>query len=145
VKHGRYSAVKQEELRAAIAEFEADPDPLNIFPELAAARALFQDFIERYDDWRDALLAWHESFNVDVKGEPRPTKPRVVLDISDAYRIVSEITKIVKRIEDIRAQNAVSRPELIRITQEMARVVDRFVVDEIAREKIKDGWLAIRM
>jgi hypothetical protein len=49
-------------VRELIEKHEADADPLNVLPELAAARALFEDFVERYDTWRDALLAWHRSY-----------------------------------------------------------------------------------
>lgn len=139
IKTGRYSTIKREQLRNLIEQHEADPDPLNILPELAVTRALFQDFIERYDKWRDALLAWHESFGRE--GE----KPMQMLDISDAYRIVSEATKIVERIEKIRAANAISRPDLFRVIGEMGRVVERFVTDPVMLEKIKDGWLSIRV
>lgn len=141
VKHGRYSTVKREDIRALIAQHEADPDPLNILPELAAARALFQDFIERYDAWREAILAWHASWGK----EDGPQKPREVLDLSDAYRVVSEVTKIVERIEGIRAKNAVSRPELQRIISEMWRVLELNVADDTLRQRIRDGWLGIRL
>lgn len=141
IRHGRYSQIKREELREAIERYEADPDPLNILAEIAAARALFEDFINRYQEFADALVAWHESWREDEG----PSKPRQILDISDAYRILSEITKMVERVEKIRAANAVSRPDLIRIMTEMGRVVERHVTDEATREKIKDGWLEIRL
>jgi hypothetical protein len=189
VRHGRYSTLKREALRDLIEKHQADPDPLNIFPELAAARALFQDFIERYDEWRDGLLAWHETYRasgrpipgdlrtafdsaldeyealLNERGEsterqekdlkkarefvsliasPTEGKPIQILDIADAYRILSEVTKIAERIERVRAANAISRPDLMRLMQEMGRVVARYVADEETREKIQDGWLSIR-
>jgi hypothetical protein len=138
--HGRYSKLKREALRDLITDYETDPDPLNILPELAACRALFQDYIERYDEWREALLAWHASY------ETKPVvKPQQVLDISDAYRLLSEATKIVTRVEQIKAQNAVSRQDLARILSEMTRVVDLEVQDERTKERIRDGWLSIRL
>lgn len=71
-------------------------------------------------------------------------KPRQMMDLADAYRMLDAVGKMVKRIEDIRAQNAISRPELLRIMQEMGRVVARYVGDEETREKIQDAWLQIR-
>lgn len=62
IKHGRYSVIKREELRELIEEFEADPDPLNIFPELATLRALVADYINRYEAYTEALIAWHISW-----------------------------------------------------------------------------------
>lgn len=72
-------------------------------------------------------------------------KPRQVLDIADAHRILSEVTKIVVRIESIRSQDAISRKELLRVMGEMGRVVDRHVPDDAVREKIKDGWIGINI
>lgn len=141
MKHGRYSSVSRERIRELITTFEADADPLNILPELAAARALFTDYVERYDEWRDALVAWHESY----ESEERVSKPRQVLDIADAYRIVSEVTKIAKRVEDIRAQNAISRADFYRVMTEMGRVVDLVVEDEDVRQRIHDSWMEIRL
>lgn len=160
IKSGIYSTIAHERLRALIAQHEANPDPLNILHELAAARALFQDYVERYNEWRDALIAWHETQKPDYKATtddgvqraaaPRPTQ---ILDIGDAYRIVSEVTKIAKRIEDIRAQNAISRKDFVRVMQEMARVVEAVVerrVSDVAtrdqlKAEIKDRWLEIRL
>lgn len=141
IKHGRYSTIQRPALRALIAQHDADPDPLNVLPELAAARALFQDFIERYDGWREALLAWHASW---TRGDEAP-KPREVLDIGDAYRILSEVTKIAERIEKVRAANAISRPDLFRLMGEMGRVVETHVKDPEALERIRRDWLAIRV
>lgn len=142
VKHGRYSTVKRDAIRELIERHEDDPDPLNILPELAAARALFQDYVERYDEWRDALVAWHESFTEDGEGTG---KPRQVLDVADAYRIVSEVTKIAERIERIRSADAISRADLYRVMGEMGRVVETVVGDAAALQEIKRGWLAIRV
>jgi len=163
-------------LRELYEKHIADKDPLNIEPELAQCRAIFQDFIERYDEWRAALLDWHESYRSggaaysDAVRNLRDTiatkdvakiqaalkeleeaaravsgKPTQILDQADAYRILSEITKIVERIERIKAQNAISRPDLLRLMSEMGRVVERHVTDEETRNKIRDGWLEIHI
>jgi hypothetical protein len=137
VRHGRYSTIKREELRTLIEQHEADPDPLNIFPELATARALFQDFVERYDAWRDAIVAWHESYKAD--SGTAEGKPRQMLDIADAYRIISEVTKIAERIERIRAQNAISRGDLNRVLSEMWRVLEMHVANPTTRQEVRDG------
>lgn len=191
IKHGRYSTVRHARLAELTTEFEQDPDPLNIFPELAAARAIFVDFIERYESHSAALLAWHQSW--ETRSSPLPEekiaafervvdewedqvrllgddatarqradvdtarrfcdalrgrgefagKPRQILDIADAYRIVSEITKIVERIERVRSQNAISRPDFYRLMREMGAVVSKHVADPDALQRIREGWLSI--
>jgi hypothetical protein len=116
VKHGRYSTIQRDDLRAAIAEFEADPDPMNLMPELVAMRGLFRIFIE--------------------KGEP---------DLAEAGRLLAEATKIVERQERIQNADAISRPNLIRLMREMGRAVEAYVPDLAVRQKIVDAWLAIRL
>lgn len=141
VKHGRYSKVRREPIRKLIAEFEEDPDPLDLLPDLAAMRALFTDFVERYDEWREAILAWHASFGT----ENGNAKPRQILDLADATRILDRVGKMVERIEKVRSANAISQPEFYRMMGEMGRVVAEYVEDEELRGKIREGWLAIRV
>lgn len=62
VRHGRYSTITRTEIRALVEAHAGDPDPLDVFPELALVRALTQDYVQRYDAWREALLAWHASY-----------------------------------------------------------------------------------
>jgi hypothetical protein len=190
---GRYSkAMKPTHLVTLTEAFEADPDPLNILPELAVARALFTDFINRYDDFSEALVAWWASWEashapmtpervqmfvavvegwehqIAATGQP-PTpvqqrdltsarafvdlirrksdpdgaakRPRQVLDITSAYALVSEITKIVERIENIRAQNAISRADFIRLTAAMANIVQKYVTEPSTLDGIRREWL----
>ncbi len=145
---GRYSTVQHVRLRELIEQHAADPDPLNLLPEVAALRALFQEFIERYDVHTSALLAWHASFQLTrrplppelvtalgnvidereiqlkemdepalealgdckrardllayLQGKEPEGKPHVVLDLTDAYRVLGEVGKMVERIEKIR-------------------------------------------
>lgn len=140
VKHGRYSKTKRKALGKEAARLSADPDPLNLFQELAMARALFHDYLDR---------------NAEQS-----------IDVADAIEHVEAITRIVKRIEDIRAQDAISRPELIRVMTDMgrstehrftqlARRLEEFVPSAIAthveelltqtRENIADDWARIRV
>lgn len=168
----------------------ADPDPLNLLPEIAALRALFQDYIERYQVLTEALLAWHADWQlrrrplpddllmafervVDeweialaeyaddasalqradagearkfiqfLRGTEDVQKPRQVLDISDAHRILAEIGRMVERVENLRSANAISRPELLRLMGQMGQVVEIVVVDEAVKAKIHAGWTAL--
>ena len=65
--------------------------------------------------------------------------------VADAYRILAETTRIVKRIEDVSAASAISRADFYRIMTEMGRVVHLAVEDPAVREKIHDGWMEIRL
>lgn len=197
VRHGRYSMIQRDSLRELAEQMATDPDPLNLVDDLIQARALYVDFINRYDTYAAALLAWHESYQASERpiGEDRimaletvvdeleallgpadldeydeddpggpqrkaimearkliaylrapngDGKPRQIMDVADAWRILSEATKIGERIERIRAANAISRPDLMRLMAEMGRVVVHHASDEVAR-KIKDDWLRIKV
>jgi len=140
VKHGRYSKIRPLQLRKLIQAHEEDPDPLNLLPELALGRALFEDFLKRAKEAGNSL------------------------DAVAAMGLLEAIARIVKRIEDIRSQDAISRPELIRVVTEMGRNTDHRLgqfarrVEELlprdkvghleellnqTREDLKDDWVRI--
>jgi hypothetical protein len=145
LRHGRYSTyLKDSNLKDAIKDMEERENPLDLLPEVAALRGIFTDFVNRYEENHEALLLWADSWE-SKDDDWSPGKPKKVLDIADAYRILSEISKVVERIEKVRAQNAVSRSDLLRIMQEMGRVVERYVKDQAVLEKIQDGWLAVKL
>lgn len=151
IQSGRYSKIKRAELAGLIKELEDDPDPLDMFPELATARALFINWVNRYEEFTEALLAWHASFSEEGQeqeegGEaPVAKKPRQVLDISDGYRLLDLVRKTVTSIEKIASENAISRPELLRVMTEMGRVVEAEVQDDEALDRIRHGWGTIRI
>lgn len=82
---------------------------------------------------------------VDSLGTPDTSRPRQVLDIADAKNILAEAGKMVERIEKIRAANAISRPELNRIYQEMWRAVDGRIDSDSLKLQIKNDWLRIAL
>lgn len=116
IKHGRYSKVKRKDLREHIAELELDPDPLDLTPDLHMMRALWRSLVEK------------------KKADPL-----------DAARLLAEATRIVERMERIRNANAISHRDLNRVMHEMGRVVDAFIEDQATRDKIRDGWLSIKL
>jgi hypothetical protein len=139
---GRYTFKMSPRLQAIYDQLAQDPDPLNLVPELTAARALFQDWVDRFDSYSEALIAWHESF---AKGNgDREHKPMKVLDIADGRNSLEIISRIVARIEHIRAENAVSKKKLVEILEAMGKVVEAHVMDAQVLGSIRRGWLNIR-
>ena len=63
IKHGRYSRIQRPRIRELLEEQENDADPLNVLPEVILLRGLIIDYVERYDEHTEALVAWHASFN----------------------------------------------------------------------------------
>lgn len=136
LKHGRYSKFKDRPLGEAIDRFADDPRPLELQQELAVLRALFEDYVERYDEFKTALISWNQT-------QEQGARPSKVMDLSDASRILTEIGLMVERIERIDLSKAVSLTSLERIMGAMADVVANNVSNKQTQEKILQGWRSI--
>lgn len=77
IKTGRYSSITRPRIRELLDEFDADPQPMNLEPEVKLLRALLTDWVERYDQLTDAVLAWHQSYG--------PAYEEAVKDWQKAY------------------------------------------------------------
>jgi hypothetical protein len=139
----RYGGVNRPRVKQLIEEMEAVTDPLNTLPELAAARATFVDFLERYDEFTEALLAWHASFTTAgtlnaYAGKPIANvgKPRQVLDVSDAIGHLDTISKMAEREWKRLAENAITRKDLGRLLLQLALAVAQEVREAIADEEL---------
>lgn len=64
-KYSRYGIIKSGEAKRYRQHFEADPDPLNLLPDVLELRVRIADFCDRYDDLTEALLAWHGSYTIE--------------------------------------------------------------------------------
>lgn len=149
VTHGKYSQAYRSSIGELYEKHRADPDPLNMLDELAMLRALTERYIARYEEFREQLDEWYRVEVVEKTGSvPRP--PRL-LDLNDARVLLTDVSKMVKRIEDIRAQNAISRPELMRLMTEMGRAVDHVLSSSNGAEPseqkaaIMERWSSIRL
>lgn len=63
IRHGRYSTVKRPRIRELLDQFENDPAPLDMLPEVTLLRALILDFIERWDEYADLTARWHALYS----------------------------------------------------------------------------------
>ena len=59
---GRYSSIARPRVQELLKKFEADPDPLNLLPEVQVLRALLHDYIDRFDQQDQMLTRWNLSF-----------------------------------------------------------------------------------
>jgi len=123
-----------------IGDLQEDLDPLSIEPELAAIRALFMDFVSRYEEYREALLAWHRSFSADKKD----LKPPKIMDISKASVMLKLIADIAQREKKLRLDGSISRREMETLIKSMWRVVEQHVQNETVQNYIKEDWLRLR-
>lgn len=136
VRHGRYSTVKTTELREAIERFQNEEDPLDVVPEIAATRAILQNFLNHHAELQSAILAWYRD---------EDEKPKKVPQLRDAVQLAESVTRMVKRVEDVRANNAVSISELKRMMHELGRIVSHHVEDQETIDAIVEEWRSVRL
>lgn len=67
------------------------------------------------------------------------------LDAKLAADLLEAVGKMVKRIEDISANNAISRADFHRVLHAMGRVVDQEIPDQEIRRRIVEGWRQVRI
>jgi hypothetical protein len=137
LKHGFYSQLTHTGLKDKMEQLmEMENDVLNLVPEAMLLRAITVDFINRYEDFVDALMTWYED-------QESGTKPRRIMDISDAARLIDGISRVVERIHKMRQEGAVSLETFRRVTEAMGIVVARHVGDKRALFDIEREWAAI--
>lgn len=136
---GRYSGISRPSLSDLVAEQElSDPDPMDLLPELQLLRALLVDFVNRYSEFKDALIAWHESYAVSQK-------PLHIMDISDASNMITKIAQIVKTIKDMQPPQAVPLETFNRVLETMGRTLAKHVQDPDTLSQIELEWGGIKI
>ena len=109
--------------------------------DLATLRALLTDYIERYEEFTDALIAWHETFR-EEEGSPKPAR---VLDIASARKMVVDIARVVAIIEKQQERGAITMETFNRVVSQMGVTVANHVKDEATLRKIEAEWAEIRV
>lgn len=141
VTHGRYSGLFKQSIDDTLSHFVQDNDPLNLLPDIALVRTLTERFINQYDDWYAAILAWHDSYS---QGREGPQKPVKILELNDVHKMLDTLTKAVASERKARAENAISARDLYRIMSEIGRIIETYVQDEETLKKIREQMLSIR-
>ncbi len=118
VKHGLYAdpEVHARRLRALVEKHAANPNPLDLLPELAQLRAFVEDLFDRWESIYGpdgALLAWHESF---LEGE-QASKPRQVIDFSAVAGVIDKVGAMADRIVKHRTDAALSIDAVRRVIE----------------------------
>lgn len=153
IKSGRYSSVLKNagRIKELVERFENDPDPLNLSPEVALLRAVVVDYMERYDVFTAALIAWHESFV--VPGKEAFTKPARIVDFSEAASLADKVGAMVDRINKARKESGISIDTFNRVMEQMGvdlvNAAKGTVLNDDERAElikaVERRWLSIRV
>lgn len=134
LRHGRYSELRTESVADLVQQMEADPDPLDALAELALARAVLLDWVNRYTELREALFRWA----ANPSDHPRPAR---LPEIQEAGPLLDDISKAVARLQKVRSDQAISRGEFYRMMTAMGQIVNLCVDDPDVKRRIHDGWM----
>jgi hypothetical protein len=112
IKHGRYSKTVRERLGPILEQLEADPDPLNLLPELHLLRAMANHWLETSG------------------GKPAPI----------AADLLEKVVRVAELISKRQKEGVVSMASLQRLVEQMGvsvmKVVSRHVEDAELRDRI---------
>ena len=133
-KSGRYSTIDHERFREKLGQLEAiEQDVMDLVPEVQLLRTLVVDYVERYEAFYEALLAWHAD-------STKTSKPRKILDISDVGNLIEKIGRTVHRIHQIHASGSITLDTFKRVVEAMGIVVAQHVEEKTILDAIEAEW-----
>jgi hypothetical protein len=147
VQHGGYSLVYHRQIGDLYERHLRDPDPLNMLRELALAKALLEDWINRFGEWRDALFAWHAA-DCAALAPDRIAALRALLDDHEA--LLAEQLELasaeearfraVRETLDAFSQPSAGKPRMMMDIADGGRLVDLVTrigkrIEDIGRDK----------
>lgn len=137
VRHGWYSKITHTRIANLLDELAViEMNAMDLIPEANLLRAMTIDFVNRFDIWEEALMAW---FN-DPENKARP---RRMMDIMDASHLIESISRIVHRMHQIQSEGSISLDTFRRVTEHMGIIVARHVPDTDTLKKIEAEWLEL--
>jgi hypothetical protein len=96
-KHGRYSAKRSEGLQRKIQEYRNDPNPAEMWEELALIRAVLQEWLEDIDEVTDDSV----SVLLDLQNEIRRTLDTINKIQTRSALTAAEVDFLQARIADL--------------------------------------------
>lgn len=167
VKHGRYSKIKRPQIKTLLQDFEDDPEPLNLLPEVQLLRALLTDYIDRHGDLTEALLAWRGSYGKVFQQKyrewyaevmelaesgappeelPEPPDPMDfagrpsnggAADITSVARLVDQVGSMVDRIEKHKTSSTFTLSTLSHLLEQVGIELVQTVQEEVKDEALR--------
>lgn len=171
VKHGRYSKIKRPEVKQLIDEFEKDPEPLNLLPEVLLLRALLHDYVDRHDKLVQDLAAWRNSYGKGFqqayrewyaevmeladKGAPPEELPEPpepldfggrpsnggAADITSVAKLIDQVGTMVDRIEKHKSTSTISLATLSHLLEQVGVELVQTLQEEVRDEALRSRVL----
>lgn len=139
VKHGWYSAITHARIAGVLDDLsKIEMNVMDLIPEANLLRAMTIDFVNQYDAFVEAILAWY----ADPEANSRPRK---IMDISDAAHLIESISRVVHRMHQIQNEGSISLETFKRVTEHMGIIVAQFVKDPIVLENIEAHWMELAL
>lgn len=139
LKHGRYAQVKHARIREILNDLvNAEAQVMDLVPEMNLLRAMTIDYLNRFDEFQEALMAWY----ADPEANSRPRK---ILDISDAASLIESTSRVVQRMHQINSEGAISLETFKRVTEHMGMIVAKYVKDPSTLNAIEAEWMDLAL
>jgi predicted signal transduction protein with EAL and GGDEF domain len=137
--HGRYSMIQHEGLQEKLGQLEAlEQDVMDLSPEVQLLRTLVIDYVERYEAFSEALIAWHADSG-------KTSKPRKVMDITDAGNLIEKISRTVHRIHQIHSTGSITLDTFKRVVESMGLIVASHVQEKQVLDSIEQEWSSLAL
>lgn len=139
LKHGRYAQVKHARIREILNDLvSVESQVMDLVPEMNLLRAMTIDHLNRFDEFQEALMAWY----ADPESN---TRPRKIMDISDAASLIEATSRVVQRMHQINSEGAISLETFKRVTELMGMIVAKYVKDPLALNSIEAEWMELAL
>ena len=133
-KNGRYSGIQHRGIAEVMEQLaNQQEDVMDLIPEANLLRAMIVDYINRYDLFVDALMAWYN----DPHSKMRPRK---VMDISDCVTLIEGVSRIVHRYHQIQSEGSITLETFRRVMEQMGIIVASNIADEAVLKRIEQQW-----
>lgn len=133
----RYRGIKNKSVQDQLGKLdEMERNIFDLMPEVTLMRALMIDYVERFYEFRTALLKWYK----DGK-----QKPRMALDITEAAHLIEAVSRLIERQHRIEKSGSIDLETFRRATEQMGIIVAKHVRDGKLLKAIEDEWSQVSL
>lgn len=144
IKHGLNSLIQHGRLRDLIQKIkELDQTTMDLEPEVILMRAMVIDFVNRYDDFVDALMTWYNAIDEKNKAADLPPIPRRYPELEDAAKLIEGTSRIVERMHKVQREGSITLDVFRSVMTQMGMIVAKHVEDSDQLAKIEEEWSTI--